>query len=265
VSTRYNLDDPDSIFRISFPTLTTDTDNFFMSLPVAILAGGLATRLRPLTEKIPKALVEVAGRPFLEHQIELLKRNSIAEVILCVGYLGEMIEEQYGDGGVLGVGMRYSFDGPRLLGTGGAIKKASALLPEAFFVLYGDSYLPVDYQAVAAAFDEADKPALMTVFANSDAWDTSNVWFDNGRIRLYSKREKLPGMRYIDYGLMVCTRQIFDDFPSDVPFDLADTLENLSRKGDLAGYEVQHRFYEIGSPTGLAELSQLLSVRSTSL
>jgi NDP-sugar pyrophosphorylase family protein len=235
-----------------------------MSFPVVILAGGLATRLRPLTEKIPKALVEVAGRPFLEHQLDLLKKNSIAEVILCLGYLGEMIEQRYGDGEALGVRIRYSFDGPILLGTGGAIKRASTLLPDAFFVLYGDSYLPIDFQAVAAAFIESGQPALMTVYANADAWDTSNVWFEQDRIRLYSKREKLPEMRFIDYGLMVCTRQIFDDSPCDVPFNLADTLETLSRKGQLAGYEVDQRFYEIGSPAGLAELDQLLSNRSTS-
>ena len=235
-----------------------------MSLPVVILAGGLATRLRPLTEKIPKALVEVAGRPFLEHQIELLKQNSIEEVILCVGYLGEMIEERYGDGEGLGVRISYSFDGPKLLGTGGAIKRASALLPDAFFVLYGDSYLPVDYQAVVAGFQKAGQPALMTVYANADAWDTSNVWFEDGRIRLYSKREKLPEMRYIDYGLMICTKQMFDDSPDAVPFDLADTLENLSRKGQLAGHEVNQRFYEIGSPAGLAELDRLLSNKSSS-
>ena len=229
------------------------------SLPVVILAGGLATRLRPLTEKIPKALVEVAGRPFLEHQIELLKRYAIAEVILCVGYLGEMIEQRYGDGAALGVRIRYSFDGPKLLGTGGAIRKASALLPDAFYVLYGDSYLPVDYRAVTAAFQGAGNPALMAVYANADAWDRSYVWFENGRIRLYSKRQKLPEMRYIDYGLMICSRQIFDDSAGDVPFDLADILENLSRKGELAGYEVSQRFYEIGSPAGLAELHRLLS------
>jgi N-acetyl-alpha-D-muramate 1-phosphate uridylyltransferase len=229
------------------------------SLPVVILAGGLATRLWPLTEKIPKALVEVAGRPFLEHQIELLNRNGISEVILCVGYLGEMIEQRYGEGEALGVRIRYSFDGPQLLGTGGAIKKASALLPDAFYVLYGDSYLPVEYQAVAAAFQVAGKPALMTVYANADAWDTSNVWFENSRIRLYSKREKLGEMRYIDYGLMICTRKIFDDAPSDVPFDLAEMLENLSRKGELAGHEVSQRFYEIGSPAGLAELDRILT------
>jgi N-acetyl-alpha-D-muramate 1-phosphate uridylyltransferase len=230
-----------------------------MSLPVVILAGGLAMRLRPLTEKIPKALVEVAGRPFLEHQIELLKRNAVREIILCVGYLGEMIEERYGDGSSLGVQMRYSFDGPNLLGTGGAIKRASTLLPEAFFVLYGDSYLPVDYQAVASAFTEAGKQALMTVYGNADAWDTSNVLLEDGRIRLYSKREKLPEMRYIDYGLMVCTKRIFEDSPEAVHFDLADTLEELSRTGSLAGYEVKQRFYEIGSPAGLAELNRLLS------
>jgi NDP-sugar pyrophosphorylase family protein len=157
------------------------------------------------------------------------------------------------------VRIKYSFDGPKLLGTGGAIKKASAHLPYAFFVLYGDSYLPVDYLAAEATFQKAGKPALMTVYANADAWDTSNVWFEDGKIRLYSKREKLPKMRYIDYGLMICTKQIFDNSPRDVAFDLADTLENLSRTGQLAGLEVDQRFYEIGSPAGLAELDRLLS------
>jgi len=231
------------------------------SLPVVILAGGLATRLRPITEKIPKALVEVAGCPFLEHQINLLKRNAITDVFLCVGHLGEMIEQRYRDGKILGVRLRYSYDGPKLLGTGGAIKKSLPLLPDAFFVLYGDSYLPADYQGVTAAFRQAQKPALMTVFANADAWDTSNVWFDGGCIRLYSKREKLPVMRYIDYGLMICTKCIFDGSPDGAPFDLADTLEDLSRRGQLAGYEVNQRFYEIGSPAGLAELDRLLSER----
>jgi N-acetyl-alpha-D-muramate 1-phosphate uridylyltransferase len=231
-------------------------------LPVVILAGGLAMRLRPVTEKIPKALVEIAGRAFLEHQLKLLKRNAVSDVVLCVGYLGQMIQERYGDGAALGVRIKYSFDGPKLLGTGGAIKKALELLPDAFFVLYGDSYLPINYQAVATVFREAGNPALMTIFANADSWDRSNVWFDNGKIRLYSKREKLPEMRYIDYGLMICTRQIFNHSPDEVPFELADTLEDLSRKGELAGYEVNQRFYEIGSPAGLAELDHLLSVHS---
>jgi N-acetyl-alpha-D-muramate 1-phosphate uridylyltransferase len=174
-----------------------------------------------------------------------------------------MIEERYKNGESLGVRMKYSYDGPSLLGTGGAIKKSLPLLPEAFFILYGDSYLPVDYSVVSAAFFKSRAPALMSVFANADAWDTSNVWFDDGRIRLYSKRERSPQMRYIDYGLMVCTRRIFDGSPDGVSFDLADTLEDLSQRGQLAGYQVNQRFYEIGSPAGLAELDRLLSDRST--
>ncbi len=235
-----------------------------MPLPVVILAGGLATRLRPVTEKIPKAMVEVAGRPFFEHQIDLLKANGIDDVILCVGYLGEMIERRYGNGGSLGVRIRYSYDGPKLLGTGGAVTKALPLLPEIFFVLYGDSYLPIDYRAVAAAFRKVESAALMTVFANEDAWDASNVWFENDVIKLYSKAVKMPMMRHIDYGLMIFTRKIFENNSDDIPFDLADILERLSRKGELTGYEVVQRFYEIGSPAGLAELDEMLSTGLTS-
>ena len=228
------------------------------SLPVVILAGGLATRLRPLTEKIPKSLVEVAGRAFLEHQIALLRTNGVTEVFLCVGYLGEMIEELFGDGKRFGVGITYSYDGEKLLGTGGAIKKLLPKLPNDFFVLYGDSYLPIDYQAVAAHFRTSAKPALMTVFHNEDAWDRSNVWFESGTVRRYSKTESLSQMRYIDYGLTICRRSIFESCPANEPFDLAIVFEKLSQRGELAGYEVYQRFYEIGSHEGIKELDQLL-------
>jgi NDP-sugar pyrophosphorylase family protein len=228
------------------------------SLPVVILAGGLATRLRPLTEKIPKCLVEVAGRPFLEHQIALLRKNGITEIFLCVGYLGAMIEERFGNGKQYGVQISYSYDGPKLLGTGGAIKKLLPRLPEDFFVLYGDSYLPIDYQAVATHFRASGKPALMTVFRNDDAWDRSNVWFEEGNIRRYSKAERLPQMRYIDYGLTACSRTIFEGYSAEEPFDLAIVFERLSEHGVLAGYEVYQRFYEIGSHRGLEELDRLL-------
>jgi N-acetyl-alpha-D-muramate 1-phosphate uridylyltransferase len=233
------------------------------SLPIVILAGGLATRLRPLTDKIPKSLVEVAGRPFLEHQIALLRKNDITDLFLCVGYLGEMIEGVFGNGKQFGVDISYSHDGDRLLGTGGAIKKLLPKLPERFFVLYGDAYLPTDYQAVAAYFGSAAMPALMTVFRNEDAWDRSNVWFEEGTIRHYSKRERLPQMRYIDYGLTICSRQIFTEYPADQPFDLAAVFEELSERGELAGYEVHQRFYEIGSREGLKELDRLLSQRNS--
>ncbi|MBV9999036.1 MAG: nucleotidyltransferase family protein [Verrucomicrobia bacterium] len=228
------------------------------AMAVVILAGGLATRLRPITEKIPKSLVEVAGKPFLDHQIALLRRYGLTDLVLCVGHLGEMIRDRYGDGSAWDVRLHYSFDGPKLLGTGGALKRALPLLGEGFLVLYGDSYLPVDYQAVVNAFRTANQPALMTVFANADAWDKSNVWWEDGRIKLYSKRAKLPQMQHIDYGLMVLTAPIFDPYDAEQPFDLAEPLEDLSRRGRLAGYEVRQRFYEIGSPAGLAELNELL-------
>src|SRR5260221_5227551 len=228
------------------------------SLPIVILAGGLATRLRPLTEKIPKSLVGVAGHPFLEHQITLLRRNGVSEIFLCVGYLGEMIEKLFGDGKQFGIQIIYSYDGDKLLGTGGAIKKLLPRLPEDFFVLYGASYLPIDYQAVATRFRASGKPALMTVFRNDNAWDRSNVWFEEGTIRRYSKTEGLPQMRYIDYGLTVCSQPIFENCPTDEPFDLAIVFEELSQRGELAGYEVHQRFYEVGSHKGLEELDRLL-------
>jgi NDP-sugar pyrophosphorylase family protein len=228
------------------------------SLPVVILAGGLATRLRPLTEKIPKSLVEVAGRPFLEHQIALLRKNGVTEFFVCVGYLGEMIEDLFGDGKQFGMEIIYSYDGDKLLGTGGAIKKLLPRLPEDFFVLYGDSYLPIDYQAVATHFQVSKKPALMTVFHNDDAWDRSNVWFEDGTIRRYSKTERLPQMRYIDYGLTVCSQPIFGNYRGEEPFDLGIVFEQLSQRGELAGYEVHQRFYEVGSHEGIRELDQLL-------
>ena len=223
-------------------------------IPVAILAGGLATRLKPLTETIPKALLPVADKPFLEHQLAYLRGQGIARVVLCVGHLGEMIRDQFGDGSRLGIHIDYSFDGPVLLGTGGAIRQALPLLGPEFFVLYGDSYLPIDFADVLAHFRASGKPALMTVYRNEGRWDTSNVWFENGVIRLYDKRERIPEMRYIDYGLSVFVKQAFGARSSSEPFDLATLLTSLAREGELAGYEAPERFYEIGSHAGLAEL-----------
>jgi NDP-sugar pyrophosphorylase family protein len=227
-------------------------------LTVAILAGGLATRLRPITEKIPKALAPVAGEPFLAHQLRLLHSRGLRRAVLCVGYLGEMIEEEFGDGAAFGVELRYSFDGPRLLGTGGALRRALPILGDPFFVLYGDSYLPVDFSAVADAFDESGKPALMTVFRNEGAWDTSNVWYEQGRIIRYDKQERTPDMRHIDYGLGVYSAAAFASWPADEPFDLADLQRELVAKNALVGHEVFQRFYEMGSHAGLSELEALL-------
>jgi NDP-sugar pyrophosphorylase family protein len=228
------------------------------ALPVALLAGGLATRLRPITAKIPKLLVEVAGEPFFSHQLRLLKQNGLTKIVLCVGHLGDMIVEQYGDGSKWGVEIQYSFDGEKLLGTGGALIRALPKLGDAFYVLYGDSYLPVDYQAVGRAFLASGQLGLMTVFANHEAYDSSNVWFEAGRIKLYSKTEKPPQMRHIDYGLGVFRAAAFAGCPRDAVVDLAAVQADLCRRGELAGYEMPERFYEIGSPAGLKELDELL-------
>ena len=227
-------------------------------IPVAILAGGLATRLLPITQTVPKVLVPVAGKPFLEHQLAYLRGQGIMRVVLCVGHLGEMVRAQYGDGAAHGVHIDYSFDGPVLLGTGGAIRQALPLLGPEFFVLYGDSYLPIDFGAVLAGYRASGKPALMTVYRNEGRWDTSNVWFENGAIRIYDKKNRTPEMSYIDYGLSLFRASVFEALPPG-PIDLAAIMSDLSRAGDLAGYEAPTRFYEIGSHAGLAELDAHLT------
>jgi NDP-sugar pyrophosphorylase family protein len=228
------------------------------ALPVALLAGGMATRLRPITTKIPKLLVEVAGEPFFSHQLRLLKKNGLTKIVLCVGYLGDQIVELYGDGAKWGVEIQYSFDGEKLLGTGGALIRALPKLGDAFYVLYGDSYLPIDYQAVGRAFLDSGKLGLMTVFENREAYDASNVWFEGGRIRHYSKQEKLPQMKHIDYGLGLFRTAAFAPYPRNEVVDLATVQTDLVQRGELAGYEMPERFYEIGSHAGLEELDRLL-------
>jgi N-acetyl-alpha-D-muramate 1-phosphate uridylyltransferase len=234
-----------------------------VSLPVAILAGGLATRLRPVTERIPKSLVEVAGRPFAEHQVELLRRHGVTDLLFLVGHLGEMVGQALGDGARWGVTIRYAFDGPRPLGTGGALRAALPLLGDPFFVLYGDSYLECDYEAIARAFAGSGASALMTVCRNDDQWDRSNVRFEEGRIVSYNKEERTPEMRHIDYGLGVLTKRAFAGYGPDEAFDLASVYRTLLAADELAGFDVPGRFYEIGSHAGLDETRAYLSTRGT--
>ncbi len=234
-----------------------------LDIPVAILAGGLATRLRPITEKIPKSLIPVAGKPFLAHQLELLRSRGIRRAVLCLGYLGEMIQRDFGGGKKFGVKLDYSFDSDKLLGTGGAIKRALPLLGGEFFVLYGDSYLPAEYAPIAEFFHRSGKLGCMTVFRNEGKYDTSNVVFRNGEIAVYDKKARLPEMRHIDYGLSLFKVAAFDSYPTGQPFDLAEVMGKLVREKQLAGYEVRERFYEIGSPVGLSELETLLQSKPT--
>lgn len=227
-----------------------------MSLPVVILAGGLATRLRPITTTIPKALVEIDGTPFAELQAELLARQRISRVVWLVGYLGERIEAALGDGRRWAMQFEYLYDGPTLLGTGGAVRRALPRLGERFFVMYGDSYLECDFGAVEEAFRASGRLALMTVFRNDGRFDTSNIEFANGQIVRYDKRTRTPAMRHIDYGLGVLTAEAFDGYSDAGTLDLATVYQDLLARGQLAAFDVDSRFYEIGSPEGLAATEQ---------
>jgi NDP-sugar pyrophosphorylase family protein len=232
------------------------------TVPAALLAGGLATRLRPITETIPKAMIEVAGRPFIDHQLALLRRNGIRRVVLCLGYLGEQIEQHLGKGAEHGLQLHYSHDGERLLGTGGALRRALPLLGEVFWVLYGDSYMDIDYPAVLTHFKAGQARGLMTVFHNENRWDKSNVVFRNGRLLCYSKRATTPEMQHIDYGVTLLRREVLASLPAGEPFDLADLLSAMAARGELIGHEVTQRFYEIGSHRGLEETQHYLQARS---
>ena len=224
-----------------------------MSLPVAILAGGLATRLQPATARLPKSLVDVAGRPFAVHQIELLRHHGLTDLVFLVGHLGQMICDTLGDGTGWGVHVRHVFDGSPALGTGGAVRRALLELGDSFFVLYGDSYLECDYAAIERAFVGGGKNGLMTVCKNDDRWDSSNVLVTNGRIVRYDKHNRTPDMRHIDYGLGAFRKAAFAGYGEDDAFDLVRVYQDLLAHDDLAAFEVPGRFHEIGSPAGLEE------------
>lgn len=227
-------------------------------MPVAILCGGLATRLRPVTATVPKSLIPVNGEPFLAHQLRLLDAAGFERVVLCVGFLGEQIRDFAGDRfGRLEIS--YSFDGPKLLGTAGAISRAFPYLDPSFFVLYGDSYLPCDYRKVEGDFTRSGKNGLMTVYRNEGKYDSSNVEFANGQILRYDKKSKSLAMQYIDYGLGVFDKSAFEGLPVDEPSDLAGVYRRLLERNDLAASEVEDRFYEIGSLEGIRDLEQHLS------
>ena len=219
-------------------------------MQIVILSGGLATRLRPLTEKVPKALIDINGKPFIHHQLNYLKKQGISHVVLCVGYLSNQIQDFVGDGKMYDLSISYSFDGPVLLGTGGAIKNASKYLDNHFFVMYGDSFLPVNFKVIFEEYKNSCKNVMMTVLKNNNKWDKSNVIYEDNEILLYDKNVYDPKMKYIDYGLSVLQKEIFLNIHHD-KFDLSDIFNKLSKNKALGSFEVFERFYEIGSLTGI--------------
>lgn len=226
-----------------------------------------------MTETIPKALVDVGGKPFIDHQLALLYGNGIRRVILCLGHLGEQVRAHCGDGTRYGMQLFYSFDGEKLMGTGGALARAAPLLADAgacrpddpLWVMYGDSYMDIDYPAVLAAFGRADPSqvlGLMTVLRNGNRWDRSNVVYSDGRLIRYDKKRQTPEMQHIDYGVALLRRGVLDQIPTDRPSDLADLYSVLVSEGRMIGYEVMNRFYEIGTPAALEEAREYLGKRS---
>src|SRR5262245_11144573 len=217
--------------------------------------------MRPLTDALPKALLPVAGRPFVDHQLAWLARHGVTRVVLSIGYRGELVRQHVGDGAAFGVPVTYVDEGAELRGTAGALRLAldKAALDEAFLVTWGDSFLPVDFAAVWGRFRACGRPALMTVFRNEGRWDTSNVILEGDRVALYDKRrETRPAadFAYIDYGLMALERRLVAaEVPARGRADLAELFHALSVRGDLAAMEVNERFHEIGSPEGLEELA----------
>jgi len=228
-----------------------------MMLPVAIIAGGLATRLGDATKTIPKALLDVAGKPFVAHQLELLRAAGVTRVVMCVAHFADQIEAALGDGRAFGVELAYSKD--ELEGTGGALCRALPLLGDRFLTLYGDSYLRCDYAAIAAAFVASEKLGLMTVYRNDGAYDASNVTFVGGRITKYDKTDR--AQTHIDWGLGGFHARAFDGYGPG-KLDLSRVYQDLLARDEVLGYEVSDRFYEIGSAAGLAETRRLIEGQS---
>jgi len=231
-------------------------------MPVAILAGGMAERLGPLCETLPKCLLDIDGSPFAVHQIRLLASQGIRDILFCIGHLGRQIEETLGDGRRWGVKIDYQYDGKSLLGTAGALMNALPKLGSRFFVLYGDSYLECDYRAVEKAFISSGRPALMTVCENDNRWDKSNVEYRDGRILEYDKVTRTERMRHIDYGLGLLSAKAFERYHPEAVLGLDAVYRDLLEKNQLAAVEIKGRFYEIGSFQGLEETREYLSRRS---
>ncbi|MCX6157532.1 MAG: sugar phosphate nucleotidyltransferase [Ignavibacteriota bacterium] len=226
-------------------------------LTLVILAGGMATRLYPVTLDIPKSLIDINGTPFIQHQIDLIKSKGISNVVLCLGKFAKPIEDFLGNGSSNSVNIKYSYDGETLLGTGGALKKAFPFLSDPFMIMYGDSYLNIEYIDIMDYFNNFDKSGLMTVLKNENKWDKSNIVFRDGQIIKYDKVDDAE-FEYIDYGFSILRKNAFLPYSEKDKFDLKDVFKGLISKNEMLGYEVHNRFYEIGSFSGIEETKEYL-------
>ncbi len=229
------------------------------NLQIVILAGGKGTRILPLTQTMPKNMIEIKGKPFLSYQLELLKKNKIFDIVICVGFFAEQIVNYFEDGKKFGVNIRYVFESPsNLLGTAGALKNAEQYLNDEFFVMYGDSYLPVDFQLIFKEFVRSEKLGLMTVYKNANRFDKSNTSIKDGLVTSYNKPMKKSDLEYIDYGLLVLKKKILENIPPKKFVDLDFIINQLIKEKELAANEVTQRFYEIGSFSGIKDFEKYL-------
>jgi N-acetyl-alpha-D-muramate 1-phosphate uridylyltransferase len=228
-------------------------------MQAVILAGGLGTRLSGLAGDLPKAMVDVDGKPFLELQLELLRREGLREFVLCIGYQGAKIQDHFGDGSKFGVELRYNLKEKDLLGTAGAVKQAEPLLQDEFFLIYGDSYVRMDYQRACAQFLARDRLGMMVVLRNDDKYDRSNILIEDGFVTAYDKACPTPQMHYVNFGVSLLRREALELVPSGVPYSQEEWFQDLIRSHNLLAFETFERFYEIGSPSGLTEFRRLVA------
>ena len=226
-------------------------------MQVVILAGGLATRLGDLTKNRPKSMLQIQDKPFLEYQLDLLRKAGIENIVLCLGHMGEQIERYFGNGRKYGVNIRYSHEDKRL-GTAGALKRAEKLLDDPFFTMFGDSFVSMDFGSVISYFNPWNKLALMTVYRNHDRYDRSNTEVEGNLVKRYSKKEKISGMVYIEYGVDVFRKGVLNMIPANEFYSLDDLFPRLIDQQELLAFEVNERFYEIGSLRGLKEFERLI-------
>ncbi len=226
---------------------------------IVILAGGKATRMYPMTKTIPKSMIEINGKPFLEHQIDLLKKNQITNIVLCIGNLSKQISDHFGDGAKFGVSIKYSIEeDDDLLGTAGALKNAQNLLNDEFFFMYGDSYLPISFRDIQIFFRKSNKIGLMTVYKNENKFDNSNISIQGDVVSAYDKTGKTQNLQFIDYGLLVFKKKILDFIAPNQQIDLETPIKQLIKEKSLGFYEVKERFYEIGSISGIKDFENYI-------
>ena len=227
---------------------------------MVILCGGLATRLGSLAKNTPKSMIDIHGKPFLYYQIENLKKHNIKDIVLCVGHLSKKIEEYFHDGSEHGVNIEYSQDGDKPLGPIGALKNAEPLLDDIFFIMYGDSYLSVDFQKVYSFFKQHDKPACMVVYKNKDEYDKSNLIIKDNMVLGYGEKDRTKDMIYIDYGTSLLTKKTLNVIPKNTFYTTGEFFSELIKKHELLAYEATKRFYHIGNPEALEELKDFIEI-----